>query len=61
MRRTSPRPIPTRGSRPKGSGQEAKLSYMGHVLMENRHGLVVDADADARDRHRRARRGGRDG
>jgi transposase len=27
----------------KGSGQAAKLSYMGHVLMENRHGLVVDA------------------
>ena len=28
----------------KGKGREAKLSYMGHVLMENRHGLVVDAD-----------------
>jgi len=27
----------------KGSGQAAKLSYAGHVLMENRHGLVVDA------------------
>ena len=27
----------------KGSGQAAKLSYMGHVLMENRHGLVVEA------------------
>jgi IS5 family transposase len=27
----------------KGRGKEAKLSYMGHVLMENRHGLVVDA------------------
>jgi transposase len=27
----------------KGSGQAAKLSYTGHVLMENRHGLVVDA------------------
>lgn len=27
----------------KGPGKEAKLSYMGHVLMENRHGLVVDA------------------
>ena len=26
----------------KGKGKEAKLSYMGHVLMENRHGLVVD-------------------
>lgn len=27
----------------KGNGQEAKLGYLGHVLMENRHGLVVDA------------------
>lgn len=27
----------------KGNGKEAKLSYMGHVLMENRNGLVVDA------------------
>jgi transposase len=27
----------------KGFGQEAKLSYLGHVMMENRNGLVVDA------------------
>lgn len=27
----------------KGPGREAKLCYMGHVLMENRHGLVVEA------------------
>jgi len=26
----------------KGLGKEAKLCYMGHVLMENRHGLVYD-------------------
>lgn len=26
----------------KGNQHEAKLSYQGHVLMENRHGLVVD-------------------
>jgi transposase len=26
----------------KGAGKEAKLSFMGHVLMENRNGLVVD-------------------
>jgi transposase len=26
----------------KAQGQEAKLAYLGHVLMENRHGLVVD-------------------
>jgi transposase len=27
----------------KGHGQEAKLGYLGHVLMENRHGMIVDA------------------
>ena len=26
----------------KGKGNEAKLAYMGHALMENRHGLLVD-------------------
>ena len=26
----------------KGKGKEAKLCFMGHALMENRHGLVVD-------------------
>src|SRR6266850_1073955 len=26
----------------KGPGQPAKLAYLGHVLMENRHALVVD-------------------
>ncbi len=29
----------------KGKGQAAKLCFMGHALMENRHGLVVRADA----------------
>jgi transposase len=28
----------------KGSGKEAKLSYSGHVLMENRNGLVADVE-----------------
>jgi transposase len=28
----------------KGPGREAKLCFVGHVLMENRHGLVVDAE-----------------
>jgi len=28
----------------KGAGQEAKLSYSGHVLMENRNGMVADVD-----------------
>jgi transposase len=35
----------------KGSGKEAKLSYSGHALMENRHGLLVDlriAEANGR-------------
>ena len=27
----------------KGPGKEARLVYMGHVLMENRNGLVVDS------------------
>ena len=26
----------------KGRGREAKLAYMAHVLMENRHGLISD-------------------
>jgi transposase len=27
----------------KGPGKEAKLSFMGHVVMDNRHGLAVSA------------------
>jgi IS5 family transposase len=27
----------------KGRGKEAKLAFMGHALMENRHGLIVGA------------------
>ena len=27
----------------KGRGKEAKLSFIGHALMENRHGLLVDS------------------
>ncbi len=29
----------------KSDGVEARLAYLGHVLMENRHGLVVEARA----------------
>jgi transposase len=29
----------------KGKGKEAKLNYSGHVLMENRNGLAIDANA----------------
>jgi hypothetical protein len=27
----------------KGRGKEARLCHMGHLLMDNRHGLIVDA------------------
>jgi transposase len=30
---------------------EARLAYLGHVLMENRHGLIVDGMATAADGH----------
>ena len=33
----------------KAPGQTAKLSYLGHVLTENRHGLVVDVESTAAD------------
>jgi transposase len=35
----------------KGAGREAKLCFMGHALMENRHGLVVDACLTQADGH----------
>jgi hypothetical protein len=28
----------------KGGGKEARLCFMGHVLMENRHGLALEAE-----------------
>jgi transposase len=31
----------------KGDGKEAKLAYLGHVLMDNRHGLVANVCATA--------------
>ena len=27
----------------KGAGKEAKLCHMGHLMTENRNGLIVDA------------------
>src|SRR5438105_568184 len=39
----------------KGPGQPAKLAYLGHVLMENRHALVVDARLNSGHRHGRTR------
>jgi len=35
----------------KGAGKEAKLCFMGHALMENRHGLLVDACLTQADGH----------
>lgn len=35
----------------KGQGKEAKLCFMGHGLMENRHGLMVDACLTLADGH----------
>ena len=31
----------------KASGREAKLAYLGHLLTENRHGLIVDTAVTA--------------
>jgi len=35
----------------KGEGKEAKLCYMGHALMENRSGLVIEACLTHADGH----------
>jgi transposase len=35
----------------KGAGKEAKLCFIGHGLMENRHGLMVDACLTRADGH----------
>src|SRR4030095_6930766 len=29
----------------KSNGAESRLAYLGHLLIENRHGLIVDARA----------------
>ena len=39
----------------KGPGKEAKLSYAGHVLLDNRHGLVANVCVTRRDGHGRTR------
>jgi hypothetical protein len=41
------RPIRTHGS----PGTGAVLCFMGHALMENRHGLVVQGDLTQADGH----------
>lgn len=35
----------------KGAGQEARLCFIGHALMENRNGLIVDACLTPADGH----------
>jgi transposase len=35
----------------KSTGGEAKLAYLGHTLMENRNGLIINAKASAADGH----------
>jgi hypothetical protein len=35
----------------KGNGKETKLGFIGHGLMENRHGLLVDACLTRADGH----------
>ena len=41
----------------KGKGQAAKLCYMGHTLMDHRHGLIVDVEVTRGERLCRARNG----
>jgi transposase len=33
----------------RGHGHEARLAYLGHLVVENRHGLIVDAMASTAD------------
>jgi len=44
-------PDPEAGLYRKGPGKEAKLSFIGHGLMENRSGLLVDACLTRADGH----------
>ena len=41
----------------KGEGKESKLSYSGNLLVENRNGLIVNAEVFRGQRDGRARRG----
>ena len=49
MTRTPRRPIPTPSSIASPRMPEARLAYLGHLLIENRHGLIVDAMATEAD------------
>ena len=50
-RRISRRPIPTRGCTRRRAGREARLGYLGHVLMEHRSGLIVKTMVTPADGH----------
>lgn len=41
----------------KAPGDKSRLCHMGHILMENRNGLIVDVENHPRQWHRRARGG----
>ena len=43
------RPTPTRGCIGKSNQAESRLAYLGHLLIENRHGLIADAMATIAD------------
>ena len=43
-KRMNRRPIRTRSWRARDTGKEAKLSYSGNLQVENRHGLIVNAE-----------------
>ena len=45
----------------KSNGAESRLAYLGHLLIENRHGLIADAMATHRRRLWRTRGGDADG
>ena len=38
----------------KSNNAEARLAYLGHLLMENRHGLIIDAQATVADGDRKS-------
>ena len=57
--RTRAPPIPTPSSTARVQQRGGKLCYIGHALAENRHGLIVEADATQAIEPGRARGGAR--
>ena len=51
MTRISRRPIPTRGCTRRRAGARRGSAILGHVLMEHRSGLIVDATVTPADGH----------